>query len=42
MEIGVTQGDPFYSTVFNIVVDSVVRVVLLEVYRPQEAHYELG
>ena len=26
-------------TIFNIVVDTVVRAVLLEVYRPQEAHH---
>ena len=28
---GVTQGDPVSPTVFNIVVDAVVRKVLLEV-----------
>ena len=42
MERGVTQGDPVSPTVFNIVVDTVVRVVLLEVCRPQEAKHMLG
>ena len=37
MDIGVTQGDPVSPTVFNIVVDAVVRVVILEVFVPQEA-----
>ena len=41
MEIGVTQGYPFSPTIFNIVVDTVVRVVMLELFRPQEAHYGL-
>ena len=36
------QGDPVYPTVFNIVVDELVRVVLMEVYRTQEAQYGLG
>ena len=41
-ERGVTQGDPVYPTVFNILVESVVRVVLLEVFIPQEEHHGLG
>ena len=36
------QGDPVYPTVFNIVVDELVRVVLMEVYRTQKAQYGLG
>ena len=31
MYIGVTQWDPFYPTLFNIIVDAAVRAVLLEV-----------
>ena len=37
-----TQGDPVSPTVFNILVDTVVRVVLLEVLRPQEVQHMLG
>ena len=36
MYIGVTQWDPFYPTLFNIIVDAAVRAVLLEVCIPQE------
>ena len=39
MEIGVTQGEPVSPTIFNIVVDAVVREVLLEICGPQEAHH---
>ena len=35
------NGEPVYSTVFNIVVDSVVRAVLMEVCRPQEGKHGL-
>ena len=35
----VAQGDPFYPTLFNIVVDKVVRAVLLEVCGSKEAHH---
>ena len=38
-ERGVTQGDPVSLTIFNIVVDAVVREVLPEVCGPQEAHH---
>ena len=38
-ERGVTQGYPVSPTIFNIVVDAVVRAVLLEVCRPQESHH---
>ena len=38
-EIGVTQGDPVSPTIFNIVVEAVVRAVLLEVCGTQEAHH---
>ena len=37
-----TQGDPVYLKIFNIVVDAVVRVVLLEVFGPQEAQHGFG
>ena len=40
-EIGVTQGYLFSLTIFNIVVDAVVRVGLLEFYGTQEAHHGL-
>ena len=39
---GVTQGDPASPTIFNIVVDAVVRVVLDVVYGPQEDQHSLG
>ena len=42
MERGVTQGEPVSPTVFNIVVEAVVRAVLMEVCRPQEAKHGLG
>ena len=42
MEIGVTQGNPVSPTIFNIVVDAVVRVFQLEVCDPQESHHGLG
>ena len=38
-ERGVTQGYTVSSKIFNIVVDALVRVVLIEVCRPQEAHH---
>ena len=38
----VTQGDPFSTSIFNIVVYAVIRAVLLGVYGPQETHYGLG
>ena len=41
-EIGVTRGDPVSPTTFNILVDVVVRAVMLEVCRSQEAHNKLG
>ena len=37
-ERGVTQGDPVYPKIFNIVVDVVVRAVLMEVCGPKEEH----
>ena len=40
--MGVTQGFLFPPTIFNIVVDVVVRLVLLEVCGPLEAHHGLG
>ena len=39
MEKLVTQGDLLSPTIFNVVVDEVVRAVLLEVYGPQEAQH---
>ena len=39
---GVTQGDPVSPTIFNIVVNTVVRVMFLEVCGPQEAHHGRG
>ena len=41
MDIGVTQEETVSTTVFNIVVNAVVRVVLLEFCGPQEAHHGL-
>ena len=38
-ERGVIWGDPFHSTVFNTMVDEVVRAVLLEVCDLQEEHH---
>ena len=42
MEQGITQGDKSSPINFNIIVDTVVRTVLLEVCGPQEAHLGLG
>ena len=42
MEKGVTQGETVSPTIFNIMVDTVVRAVLLEVCIPQEAHHGFG
>ena len=39
---GVTQGNPVSLTNLNILMDAVVRAVLLEICRPQEAHHGLG
>ena len=41
-ERGVTQGDLVSLTIFNIVVNTVVRSFLLEVCGPQEAHNGFG
>ena len=38
-ERGVTQGDPVSPTIFNIVVDVVVREVLLKSCGPQKSHH---
>ena len=40
--IGVTQGDPKSPTIFNIVVDAVVREVLVEVCSLQEEQHGMG
>ena len=40
--IGVTQGDPRYPIIFNIVVDVVVRAVFDVVYSPQETQHDMG
>ena len=37
-----THGDPVSPTVFNILVNAVVRMVLLEVCGPQESHNRIG
>ena len=42
MERVVTQRDLVSPIIFNIVVDAVVRVVLLEFWEPQEAHHGMG
>ena len=34
-ERGLTQGDPVSPTIFNILVDTVVKAFLMEVYGPQ-------
>ena len=36
------QGDPVSPTIFNILVDAVVRAALLDVYEPQEAKHGFG
>ena len=41
-ENGVTPGDSVSSKIFNIVVDTVVRAVLLDVCGPQEKHHGFG
>ena len=41
-EIGVTQGGAVSLTIFNIVVDAVLREVLLEVCGHQEAQQGIG
>ena len=40
--IGLTQGDPASSMIFNVVVDAVVQAFLEEVCSPQEAHHDMG
>ena len=40
IERGVTQGDLVSLTIFNILVDVVVRAVLLEVCGPHGSHHE--
>ena len=40
--IGVTQGGAVYLTIFNIVVDAMIRGALLEVCGPQEAQHGFG
>ena len=42
MERGVKQGDPLVPKISNIVVDALVRVVLLEVCRSEEAYQGLS
>ena len=37
-----TQGDPDLLTIFNIVMEAVVRAVLLEIYWSKELHNGLG
>ena len=39
---GVTQGDPLFSTIFNVVVDRVVRHWVTEVIADAEERGELG
>ena len=39
---GVTQGNPAYPMIFNIMVDAVVRAVLDVVYGPHEVQHGLG
>ena len=41
MERGVTEGDPVYPTIFNIIAGAVIREVLLDVYVPQKAQHGL-
>ena len=40
--IGVTKGDLFFPTVFNIVLDAVVREVPMKVFGLQEEHHGMG
>ena len=40
-EWGVTQGDPESPIIYNIVVDLLLRVVLEDVYGPQEDNNSL-
>ena len=42
MEIGVTQGGPVSPTIFNIILDAMVRAVIMKVCGPQEAHHSFG
>ena len=39
---GVTQGDPVYMELFNIIVDAVFRATLQEICEPQEAQHGFG
>ena len=39
---GVTQGDLVSPTLFNIIVDAVVRATLQEIFGPQEAQQGFG
>ena len=42
MEIVVTQGDPVSLTIFNILMDTLVRLVLMEFFGPQGTHHGFG
>ena len=42
MEREITKGGPVSHTIFNIIVDAVVRAVMLEVCGTQEAHHIFG
>ena len=39
---GVTQGDPFFPTLFIIIVDAVFRATLKEIFGPLEAQHGFG